>query len=232
MVDKQYFIDTWLPDSAVKIDSVLGSTPNWYNPACTDRYNLQPRTVMTPIPDDPQDWEAAYNLLVSDLGEPIIDPEDPNYYTWTWPSPFPTSDPTHILPPVANGHLLMFRRTESYRMEQGDYFKSCVEVALPAILPTLGKPPARLHVDLYDGSHGLIIGPQVMGYYRYHLYTGGWSLGRDPDFLQFYTTALIAKPAPYGNNYVMYSNQAYDSEVEPLRRPISRISGAGHICER
>lgn len=98
LLDKQYFIDNYVEQGdyssfATKIDSILGSLPNWYNPACTDRYNLQPRTTMMPVPDDTQDWEAAYNLLVSDLGEPIVDPEDPNYYTWTWPSPFPTQSP-------------------------------------------------------------------------------------------------------------------------------------------
>jgi ABC-type transport system substrate-binding protein len=228
MVDKQYFIDTWLPGAAIKVDSVLGSTPNWYNPACTDRYNLQPRTTMTPVPDDPSDWEAAYNLLVSDLGEPILDPEDPNYYTWTWPSPFPTPDPTGTYPPVANGHLLMYYRGRPRpQATSATFFKDCCETAMPAILPTLGLPKARLHVDLYIVPLSIV---QVMGYYRYHLYNGGWSLSRDPDFLQFYTTALIAKPAEYGNNYVMYSNPAYDNEVN-LMLMANSVGNSTNPCD-
>jgi len=228
MLDKQYFIDTHLAGMGKKMDSVLDHLPGWYNPACTDMYNLQPRTTMTPLPDDSQDWEAAYDLLVADLGPPVPDPEYPGYYTWIWPSPFPTPDPTGQLPPVADGHLLVFHRYEGPRHLMGDYFKDCVE-AMPAMLQTLGKPPARLHVDLYMSPYPLAT-EQVMRYYRYHIYTGGWYLSRDPDFLVFYTSSEIIKPEPYGNNYVMYANPNFDAEVD-LMLDASAVGSATNPCD-
>jgi hypothetical protein len=229
MLDKDFFINTYMSGTAIKADSPIASIPGWYNPAITDLYNLAPRTTW-PIPDDTADWQAALTLLFQDLGTPITDPENPAYLTWTWPSPFPDPDPTGAFPPVADGHLLVFARNEmAPRAQQGVYFKDACETALPAMGVALGFGPVRLHVDLYTVPRSTT-SPQVMGYYRYHVYTGGWSMGRDPDFLQFYTTALIAKPAAYGNNYLMYSNPAYDDEVN-LMLTSAIIGVPGNPCD-
>jgi len=231
IVDKQYFIDTNLNGMGKKIDSALGNLPGWYNPACTNKYNLQQRTTMTPLPDDPLDWEAAYDLLVAELGPPIQDPEDPAYFTWTWPTPFPDPDPTGTFPPVPDGYLLFHARSDSaIRMVQGNYFKDCVYTFMPQILSSLGKPPARIHVQLWIVPRSIYNG-QVRAYYRYHLSTGGWILNTpDPDFLLFYTTNFIQKPDPYGYNYVMYSNPDYDIEVD-LMITASSIGTADNPCD-
>jgi len=214
LIDKQYFIDTNLNGMGKKIDSALGSLLGWYNPACTDKYNLQPRTTMTPLPDDPLDWKAAYDLLLADLGPPVSDPENPGDYMFTWTSPFPDWDPTGMFPPVADGHLLVFARSEMQcGPARGTFLKELLEEAFPEVLESLGKPRTRIHVDLYILPRSFVV-PQVMRYYRYHMYTSSWTLTKEPDLLVFYTTGMISKPDPYGGNYVMYSNSSFDNEVD------------------
>jgi hypothetical protein len=178
IVDKDYFIKTYLPDRAGRADYFLSSLLGW-SPPLSDLYNLQPRTTMTPLPDDPLDWEAAYNLLVADLGPPVPDPENPGYFMFWWPSPFPTPDPLGQFPPVADGHLLFFASQEPARTQQGLFFKDCCETALPAILADLGLPPTRIRVDLLISPRP-IIQQQVFVYHRFHLYTGAWNLAGDP----------------------------------------------------
>jgi len=214
ILDKQYFINTYLAGMAHKMDSALGDLPGWFNPAVTDLYNRQPRTIMLPLPDDPLDWEIAYDYLVADLGPPVPDPESPGFFTWIWPSPFPDWDTSGAFPPVADGHLLFFARSEMVpRQQQGQFFKTCVEDTLPAILVELGKPAAKLHVDLYIAPRATCRA-QVFEQYRYHLYSGGWILNRDPDFLVYYKAVEIIKPSPNGNNYVMYANPDFDAEAD------------------
>ena len=217
LLDKDYFIRVNLPNAAAKADSPIAAITGWYNPALTDLFNLQPRTTMLPLPDDPADWLAAYNLLVADLGSPIPDPESPGFFTWTWPSPFPTADPAGLVAPVPNGHLLVFARSDSNpaRLAQGQFLKDCLETALPAILPTLGMPAAKIHVDLYNVPRA-VTSVAVMQEYWFHYYSGGWSLSRDPDFLQYYQSNQITKPLPNAHNYPCYSNVNFDAEVDAM----------------
>jgi hypothetical protein len=220
MLDKDYFIGVNLPNSAAKADSPIASITGWYNPALTDLYNIQPRTTMLPLPDDPADWLAAYQLLEQDLGTPFPDPESPGYYTWTWPSPFPTPDPMGLVGPVPDGHLLVFARSDSSpeRLAQGQFLKDCLETALPAMTVALGLVPglgAKIHVDLNNVGRP-VTSVTVMQEYWFHYYTGGWSLSRDPDFLQYYQTAQITKPLINAHNYPCYSNPNYDAEVDAM----------------
>jgi hypothetical protein len=230
VVDKQYFIDTYLPGQGKKIDSALGSQPGWFNPAVADLYNLQPRTTMTPVPDDPADWEAAYDLLVADLGPPVPDPAHPGDFMFTWPSPFTSPDPTQTFPPVPDGYLLVFARGEMVSQTRaGEFLRNCLETTFPNILEALGKPRTRVHVMLYIAPKA-ICRPQVMGYYRYHVYTGGWTLSRDPDILQYYQSRMITKPDMYGINYVMYSNPNFDNEVD-LMLWANSIGSSSNPCD-
>jgi len=216
LVDKDYFIGVNLPNAAVKADSPLASITGWYGPPqLTDLYNLQPRTTMTPLPDDPADWEAAYQLFVQALGAPIVDPEDPAYYTWHWDSPFNYIDPSGNYGPIADNHLLVWARSDSNpaRAAQGQFIKDCLETALPDMAVSLGHPRVHIHVDLYLVGRGITY-PEVMIYGYFHLYTGGWSLNRDPDFLQYYTIdQQIPYPPGDGNNYIFYTNPNFDTEV-------------------
>ena len=52
---------------------------------------------------------------------------------------------------------------------------------------------------------------KVMKEYDFHLYTGGWSLGRDPDYLyDLYHSDLYVAPEPWSINYVGFVNEEYD----------------------
>jgi hypothetical protein len=227
LIDKDYFIAVY-GGFMMKADSVLAAITGWYNPAVTDKYNIQPRSPANPY-SDPLDWTRAFDLFTADLPL-IVDPEDPTCMCWSWPTPFPAPSPSGSFPPVANNHLLVFAREEMpERTQQGVWLKQMLEVDFPIILPTLGKPCARMHVDLYIAKRA-VEAPEVMGYYRYHLYTGGWSLGRDPDFLVYYTCAEITKPIEYGNNYIMYCNALFDTEVN-LMLTSSTVGNSGLVCD-
>jgi len=242
MLDKQYFINTYLAGIAYSADSVLAGLSDWFNPGVTDLYNLQPRTTMVPFPDDLADWEMAYDLLVADLGPPINDPEDPSYYTWTWPSPFP--DPSPNLPLVPDNYLLVIYRYDYPLSEMlAYYFVDCVENVMPEALVMLGKPPTRINVQIFPPGQTLpVCREEVLEYYRYHVFAGGpmvleeWNPSRDPDFLKYYTTPFITKPEPYGKNYVMYSNLDFDYEVDLMLTsnspgdPVIPCDGIYHAC--
>jgi len=227
LIDKDYFIAVY-GGFMLKADSVLAAITGWYNPAVTDKYNIQPRNPANPY-SDPADWERAFDLLTADL--PLItDPEDPSYMCWSWPTPFPDPSPSGNFGPLPNNHLLVFARQEmAPRTQQGVWLKQMLETDFPTILPTLGKPKARMHVDLYIATRA-IEAPEVMGYYRFNLYTGGWSLGRDPDFLVYYTCAEITKPEGYANNYDAYCNPLFDTEVN-LMLTSSTVGNSGLVCD-
>jgi len=204
MIDKDYFIATYLGGMAHRADSALAHLPDWYNPACTDLYNFQPRTTMAPYPDDLADWEQAIDLLIADLGPPVEAPERPGYFTWFW----------WELPPALPGHLLVYAVSDNEaRTQQGLHFCDLCLYFLPAAAEALGKQRIFLYVDLVVAPEATCK-EQVMGLYNYHLYTGHWVFRREPDTLLYYTTAFITKPIPYGKNYVMYSDLLFDDEVD------------------
>jgi hypothetical protein len=204
LIDKDYFIKTYLPGKASRADLFLSALDGWSPPPpIPDPYNLQPRTIMEPLPDDPLDWVAAFNLLVDDLGPPVPDPENPGDYMFWWPSPFPTPDPTGMFPPVPDGYLLFFARSDiAERTQAGAFFRYCCEVTLPLICEALGYPRTRLHVQIFYVPR-VIAEQQVYNYHRFHLYTGGWSLGRDPGALEGFTAG----------RYFGWYSPAYDDEV-------------------
>ena len=231
LLDKDYFISLYLAGAAAKADSPIASCTGWYNPACTDMYNKQPRTTMnlagTGAPDDVLDLKAAYDMLIADMGQPVTDPY-PNAGAvgslyWTWTSPF-NDDPGRSTAPafIKDGHLLVFARSDSSnaRLQQGAYLKQLLEQSLPNYMITQGLAPAHINVDLFNVPRATT-SKEVMSYYRFHAYTGGWSLSATPDFLQFYTTAYIIKPTPNAHNYGCYSNPNYDSEVALLLSSVS-----------
>jgi hypothetical protein len=82
---------------------------------------------------------------------------------------------------------------------------------MPKALFQLGLPKARIHVDLYTVPRSECK-REVMGEYRYHLYTGGWGLTRDPDNLAFcYASYQCWKPTYYSPNYPCYNNPLFDT---------------------
>jgi ABC-type transport system substrate-binding protein len=209
MIDKRYFINTYIGSTvAVKADSVLEHLDAWYNPYCDDLYNIVTRTTVVPVANDLPDFAAAYALLVDDLGPPVPDPEDPAYFTWLWPEK-PVDPHGYINLP---NHLLLFARSETPpRAFLGTFTKSTLEVDMPKALVAQGLPPARIHVDLYTVPRSECR-REVMCEYRYHLYTGGWGLNRDPDFIAFgYASYQCWKPTCYSPNYPCYNNPLFDA---------------------
>jgi len=59
---------------------------------------------------------------------------------------------------------------------------------------------------------------KVMIEYDYHLYTGGWSLSRDPDYLyDLWHSSMYWAPEPWSLNYVGFINSTYDHYVEIVK---------------
>jgi peptide/nickel transport system substrate-binding protein len=59
---------------------------------------------------------------------------------------------------------------------------------------------------------------KVMVEYDYHLYTGGWSLGRDPDHLyDLYHSSMDVYPEPWANNYPGFRNAEFDKAAEKVK---------------
>jgi hypothetical protein len=190
-------------------------------------------------PNDYQDMLNAYESLVNALGLPVQDTTGGDGYAygnywWNWTTPYPTPSVHDGYPPLANGHLLCFARSSSpARTAQGTYLKELLEKALPdwinfnkaalQALPTPYKLPtgcngAHVYVDLYVTSRAVCL-RQVMSaagpnQYRYHVYTGGWSLTRDPDFLEYYTTQYSSsRVAVEALNYGGFEDSAFDLMV-------------------
>lgn len=59
---------------------------------------------------------------------------------------------------------------------------------------------------------------KVMVEYDYHLYTGGWSLGRDPDYLyDLYHSSMDVYPEPWSLNYLGFRNVDFDKAAEKVK---------------
>jgi len=75
---------------------------------------------------------------------------------------------------------------------------------------------------------------RVMIEYDYHLYTGGWSLSRDPDYLyDLWHSSMYWAPEPWSLNYVGFVNSTYDHYVEIVKfgSDISEIRVAAFKCQ-
>lgn len=55
---------------------------------------------------------------------------------------------------------------------------------------------------------------KVMVEFAYHIYTGGWSFGRDPDTLYFLYLGDYAQAFPYTPNYAGFDNAEFDTNAE------------------
>jgi len=59
---------------------------------------------------------------------------------------------------------------------------------------------------------------QVMVNYEYHLYTGGWLLGPDPDHLyDLYHSSQDVAPEPWSYNYPGFHNETFDMWAEKVK---------------
>jgi ABC-type transport system substrate-binding protein len=54
--------------------------------------------------------------------------------------------------------------------------------------------------------------------YDYHIYTGGWDIGREPDYYyDFWHSSMDTFPDPGANNYMRYNRSDYDTHAEALK---------------
>jgi hypothetical protein len=151
LINKDYFINYYsgLSSSVVaKADSPIASCTGYYNPACTNLYELATRTTLgdlypyTPTngqdgPDDYLDMLNAYKALMVALGPPVWDPKPSGAYgtyMWNWTTPYPYPAPSGDLGSytVPNGHLLVFARSDDLvRATQGWHLRELLQEALP-----------------------------------------------------------------------------------------------------
>ena len=220
IIDKNDFItQASLVGSAIPVDSPLGSIPGWYDTSLTDLYNFQPRSYVGGLPTDSADWEAAYSLITSVLGAPIPDVVHGGLmWNWVQEAPLNAPDEWGIYPAEPDGSLLVFVRNDytAWREFQGEYLRHLLEDIMPLELAALGHPAAHINTHVISVAKTGNAGTkdQVMRQFRYHLYSGGWSFGRDPDSgLTLYLTVAYE---PLGLNYPGYINPTYDDEVNAM----------------
>jgi hypothetical protein len=71
-----------------------------------------------------------------------------------------------------------------------------------------------------------------MGEYRYHLYTGGWGLTRDPDNLAFcYASYQVWKPIYYAPNYPNYMNPLFDAAWDNAEAQATAAAAVPYVYE-
>ncbi len=190
LIDRNYFINTYLPGSA---------TPAYSPIACDGPY--YPAAAMQSL--YPPSNASAYLAFMQSGFTLIPDPTDPTHYcTWTFKSPYPTTGPNGE-PTVPDGQIEIYARTEQLeRTEQGTYLQQVCQYGLPAwaaanptdpVFTTYPLPKSgsttllpRIIVNVYNYKRATC-SQYVFSDYDFQVYTGGWSLSSTPDFLQFYT---------------------------------------------
>ncbi|RJS77520.1 hypothetical protein CW667_03170 [Candidatus Bathyarchaeota archaeon] len=149
-----------------------------------------------PIPLNSMDWwpdcalpgayEWSYNMTKAEEELALagfVDTDDDGIRNY--PSGWPGAEDGRNMDP-----LILCIRTEDKRYDAGQY--------LAGQLDLLGIPYTKI-----EGTSDVLF-PQVMGDRNYHIYTGGWSLGRYPTFL--YSGFHSDFYYPYGPNYVTGMN--------------------------
>jgi ABC-type oligopeptide transport system substrate-binding subunit len=108
-----------------------------------------------------------------------------------------------------NIDLIFYARADDpQRSALGTYFTEKLEVALKT------ASGAGIDVTLYIAPKSTCF-DRVMGDLDYHMYTGGWSLGRDPDTLYFLYHSDFYW-GPWSLNYVVNLNPDFDAACEDM----------------
>ena len=94
------------------------------------------------------------------------------------------------------------RIDQSYRLAAGQYLINQLEVMLAGT--SIGAGFKTTGIQWHRPS--LILGPKVYGDRDYNIYTGGWSLGRDPAYLFYLFNSQFWYP--YGSNYITGMNES------------------------
>ena len=183
---KQRFVSQVLEGMGLVMDSPLAWSAGWYNPYCTNLY--------------PYDLQAAVDTLVAH-----------GYYDY---------DGDEIIEgPGGQEFTLIFyaRQDDPIRTTMGQWLydrlasKTADETIYKCNWPS-GKGPAVMSIDLRIAPKTECF-QKVMVEFDYHIYTGGWSFGRDPDTLYFLYLGEYAQAFPYTSNYPGYENPEFDEQA-------------------
>jgi hypothetical protein len=177
LVDKDRIVEEFCDGFAVRLDQPIAPPAhNWMNKSYTG--------ANYPYPYDP----AAASALLDTNG--WTEGATPNpYYDAAFPGSTPnlrTYPPGHETAGVDMDPLIFYIRSDDIRRFQAG--QALQEAARKIGIPCYSPPPYTDYID------------HVMGLKDYHIYTGGWSLGRFPTspYFFFHTDYYI----PFGSNYV------------------------------
>ncbi|MEM2352126.1 MAG: ABC transporter substrate-binding protein, partial [Thermoproteota archaeon] len=184
LVDKQYIIREILHYYGVRIDQPIAApqTSGWCNESVI-------------YPNYPYEYnpERAAQLLM-EAG--FIDEDGDGWveYPADW-------DGLQGLPPGQRGTddyplVLCVRSDHGHRLAAGYYILEQLENTLKATSLRAGIKTTGTQWF----QPRAVLSPKVMGDRDYHIYTGGWSLGRFPTYLFFLFHSMFWYP--YGSNYV------------------------------
>ena len=179
LVDKDYIVANILEYFGVKIDTMIPKPQkeNWANTSVIDDNCLYPY--------NPE--EAA--TLLSAAGFADTDANGWLNYPADWPGA-PGADTT-VYPLV-----VCVRSDHGHRLSAGQYLITQLESTLAAT--SIGAGFKTTGTTWQQPRS--VLSPKVMGNMDYHVYTGGWSVGRYPTYLFFLYHSMFCYS--YGSNYV------------------------------
>jgi len=183
---KERFAAQVLEGMALVMDSPLAWSEGWYNPYCTGLY--------------PYDLQLAVDTLVAH-----------GYYDY---------DQDGIIEGPEGEFKLIFyvRQDDPIRTEMGLWLHERLTSKDPTKESIYncnwpeGKGPAVMDIDLKIAPKTECF-QKVMVEFDYHIYTGGWAFGRDPDTLYFLYLSDYAQTFPYTPNYPGYQNPEFDEHA-------------------
>jgi peptide/nickel transport system substrate-binding protein len=207
---KQRFVAEVLEGMGLVMDSPLAWSAGWYNPYCTNLY--------------PYDLQAAVDTLVAHGyydhdGDEVI--EGPNGEEFTL--------------------IFYARQDDPIRTTMGQWLydrlasKTAAATIYKCTWPE-GKGPAVMSIDLRIAPKTECF-QKVMVEFDYHIYTGGWGFGRDPDTLYFLYLSDYAQAFPYTPNYPGYQNPEFDEHArgmltaEEIGDPETPCTAKYHVFE-
>lgn len=172
----------------------------------------------------------------------------PNPYPTTGSNPNPTPYDGSG-PAVAQDQILFYIRTEAAeRQASGDYLVACGSSHTAGVvsLPNFFADPANTaaitaffteypqykypgygtgsplypQIDFFaDHQGGSVTSVQVMTYYRFQLYTGGWTTGSTPDFMEVWQSAYAPQNNGWGAsayNFASFMDTTFDNYVNEM----------------
>jgi ABC-type transport system substrate-binding protein len=128
---------------------------------------------------------------------------DQGYYQSGGDLYYPTTYPAAVADKIVNCTLYI-RQDDPYRKAAGEQIRdNLLAMGVNVYAPVVEKS---------------VCYTRVMVEYNYSLYTGGWSLGRDPDHLyDLYSGDVDTYPAPWSYNYPGFDNDSYNDAVDQLK---------------